>query len=70
MATPFVQGRLRKKPVKVEIGTECACCSRPLTLEVDSDLNIRVREPEASPLIFIPEVDFETLPEPSIINAF
>ena len=69
-ATPFVQGRLRKKPLKVEIRTECACCARPMTLEVDSDLNIAVRDQGASPLIFIPEVDFETLPDPSIINAF
>ena len=56
--------------MSVEIETECACCSKPMTLEVDSDMNIRVMSPGASPLVFIPEVDFETLPDPSIIHAF
>lgn len=41
-----------------------------MTLEVDSDMNINIHDPGASPLIFIPEVDFETLPDPNIINSF
>lgn len=39
-------------------------------LKVDSDMNIRIHDSGASPLIFIPEVDFEALPDPSIIDAF
>ena len=54
----------------VEIHTACACCSRPLSLDIDSDMNIHIHQAEASPLIFIPDVDFETLPDPSIIDAF
>jgi hypothetical protein len=39
-------------------------------MDIDSDMNVHIHQPEASPLIFIPEVDFESLPDPSIINAF
>ena len=41
-----------------------------MILNVDSEMNISIHDPGASPLIFVPEVDFETLPDPSIINAF
>ena len=52
------------------IATECGHCGRPLHLEMDSDLNCRVLEPEAAPLVYFPLVDFEKLDDPSIIDAF
>jgi len=39
-------------------------------LEIDSELNFRVGEEQAKPLIFVPLVDFEKLDDPSIIDAF
>jgi len=39
-------------------------------MDIDSDMNVHIHQPGAAPLIFIPEVDFESLPDPSIINAF
>jgi len=42
----------------------------PLHLEVDSELNFRVQEPQASPLVFVPRVNFQKLDDPSIIDAF
>ena len=42
----------------------------PLHFEVDSDLNFRVQETQAAPLVFVPRLNFEKLDDPSIIDAF
>jgi hypothetical protein len=67
---PFVQGQLRAEPLSFVISTECAHCGQPLHLEMDSELNYRVVEPGADPLVFVPLVDFDKLDDPSIIDAF
>jgi len=66
---PFVQGQLQNRTVRVTFTTECAHCSQPLTIEMDSDLGAHVRE-AASPLIFVPHVDFATVEDPSIVDVF
>ena len=66
---PFVQGHLRNESLGITIKTECAHCSRPIQIEMDSELNCRVVE-DTDPLIFVPLVDFEELEDPSIIDAF
>jgi hypothetical protein len=65
-----VQGQLRGEPLTVSIETECAHCHQPLHLEIDADLNYRVVEADAQPLVFAPLVDFDRLSDPSIIDAF
>ena len=67
---PFVQGHLRNEAIAITIKTECAHCSRPIQIELDSELNHRVVEEGADPLVFVPLVDFEELEDPSIIDAF
>jgi hypothetical protein len=67
---PFVQGQLRNEHLSARIETECAHCHQPLRLEIDSDLMIKSVEPGAEPLVFAPLVNFETLKDPSIIDAF
>jgi hypothetical protein len=53
------------------VTTECAHCDKPLHLELDSDLSIRVVADEgADPMVFVPLVDFDKLADPSIIDAF
>ena len=52
------------------IETKCACCSKPLSIDIDSKLNVQVHGSDAKPLIFMPDVDFTTLSVPSIIDAF
>jgi hypothetical protein len=37
---------------------------------MDSDLNYRVEEEGASPLVYAPVVDFDKIADPSIIDAF
>ena len=56
--------------MSVSIRTECAHCSEPMQIELDSELDCRVREEGADPVVFIPRVDFETLEDPSIIDSF
>jgi len=65
-----VQGRLRGERLTFHVETECGHCGKPLRLEIDSDLSIRVLEPDAEPLVYFPLVDFDQLEDPSIIDAF
>jgi hypothetical protein len=69
-ATPFVQGRLRGEAISVSVVSECAHCKRPMRLEIDSDMNCYCQETDCSPIVFVPEVDFKTLKDPNIIDAF
>ena len=65
-----MQGRLREESLSVIVKTECSHCSRSMHIEIDSDLNYSVKEEGADPVIFIPEIDFKELEDPSIIEAF
>jgi len=39
-------------------------------IELDDQLEYRTREEGADPIVFIPQVDFQKLEDPSIIDAF
>ena len=67
---PFVQGHLRQQDLTFTITTECAHCRAPIHLDVDTDLNFRIAETTARPLVFMPLVDFARLEAPSIIDDF
>ncbi len=70
MATPFVQGQLRKENLTFTLTTECGHCHQALHIEIDSELNYRVVEVGAQSLIYAPMVNFAKLADPSIIDAF
>lgn len=70
MATPFVQGHLRNETMSVEIETVCAHCGQPLHLTVNSELEWSVREQDAVPLLFEPEVDWRHFTDATIIDAY
>jgi hypothetical protein len=65
-----VQGQLRKERLSFTITTECAHCHQPLHIDIDSELNFRVIEAEAQPLVYAPMVNFGELADPNIIDAF
>ena len=65
-----MQGQLRKEHLSFTITTECAHCQRPLHIDIDTELNYRVIEADAEPLVYSPLVDFGKLDDPSIIDAF
>jgi hypothetical protein len=70
VATPFVQGRLRKQELSVTIETECAQSERSLHIVVDSQMRCRIEEAGAEPLVFEPQVDWKAFEEPNIIHAY
>jgi hypothetical protein len=65
-----VQGRLRGEKLRVSIASQCRHCSRPLALEVDEELRWRVTSPQASPLLFEPDLDWNTFSGPNIIHDY
>jgi hypothetical protein len=70
MAAPFVQGRLTKKQLSIEIETECAHCERRIRLVVGSNLKFQIDARSAKPLLFEPEVNWSQFTEPNIIHAY
>ncbi len=52
------------------VETECAHCGRPLRFAVGDRLDYSFEEPGIDPLLFVPQVDFGRLSDPSIIDAF
>ena len=65
-----MQGRLRNEALSFQVETACGHCGQPLHLEIDSDLNYRVLEEDAEPLVYAPLMDATKLEDPSIIDAF
>jgi hypothetical protein len=65
-----VQGQLRKEAMTFTIHTQCAHCGKEICIEIDGELNYRVSDSDADPLILVPMVDFGKLKDPSIIDAF
>lgn len=70
MATPFVQGRLRETALSVEIQTTCANRNAEMRFRVDHLLNHEVLEGGPEPLVFEPDVDWETFPDRTIIDGY
>ncbi len=54
----------------VTIGTRCSYSSKPIHIELDSQLNYRVLEEESRPMVFLPQVDWESFHDPNIIGAY
>ena len=52
------------------IRTRCARTGRELTLDVDAEGDVAVREKGASPLLFEPEIDWVRFEKPDIIDDF
>ena len=69
-ATPFVQGKLRNQQLSVKIKSECAHCSQPMEIEIDSDLHYKVKDRSCEPLIFVPDVNLFKIDDDSIIDTF
>jgi hypothetical protein len=65
-----VQGQLRNQNLSFTVKTACGHCGNPITLEIDSQLNYRVLEAGAEPLVYAPMLDVKKLKDPSIIDGF
>jgi hypothetical protein len=70
IATPFVQGRLREGSISVTINSICAHCDHPIEIQLDSDMNYKVTQENAGPLVFHPQIDWGSFSEANIISQF
>jgi hypothetical protein len=65
-----VQGRLRDESLSVEIETACAHCGQPLHITLDSELRWIVKEQDAAPFVFMPDVDWSHFTGATILDAY
>jgi hypothetical protein len=65
-----VQGRLRNEWISVEIETSCKHCNQSLHITLDSAMRSAVREKDATPLVFMPDVDWQHFSGRSIIDSY
>ncbi|HSP33471.1 MAG TPA: hypothetical protein VLU46_04045, partial [Thermoanaerobaculia bacterium] len=67
IAAPFVEGRLRRQTLTIDIDTQCVHCARKIAISIDSELRY-----DAPPgvLVFEPRVDWSTFGEPNIIRHY
>jgi len=65
-----VQGRLRNERLAVEIDSECAHCGQGLHITLDSELVWNIKEQDASPLVFEPEIDWKRFTGSNIIHDY
>ena len=65
-----MQGWLTNEELHAVIDTACAHCEAPMRLTVGSDGSYEVRERDASPLMFQPEIDWSTFDRPTIVDDF
>jgi hypothetical protein len=65
-----VQGRLRNESLSVTIDTVCAHCHHPIEIKIDGEMNCEVAQETANPLIFYPQIDWESFSAPNIIPDF
>ncbi|HYK86705.1 MAG TPA: hypothetical protein VEV19_15150 [Ktedonobacteraceae bacterium] len=65
-----MQGHLRHESLSVEIATACADCGQPLHITLDSELRWSIQEQDATPYVFMPDIDWNHFTEPTIIDAY
>jgi len=65
-----VQGQLSRQPLSVEIETNCRHCDSTLHITVDGDMHVSVREANAAPLVFTPDVDWSNFAGRTIIDSY
>jgi hypothetical protein len=65
-----VQGQLRSEYVSVEVVSTCKHCNQVIQFKIDSTMKVSIPEGEATPLMFSPDVDWNTFAGRTIIDAF
>jgi hypothetical protein len=65
-----VQGRLRKEYLSVVIETECKHCGQAMRIGVDSDMQISTHDDRNKPWVFMPDVEWSSFTERTIIDAY
>jgi hypothetical protein len=61
---------LREEQLVVTIETECGHCGQPMRISLGSDMQAPVHDEGADPLVFMPQIDWQSFKEPNIIDAY
>ena len=70
MATPFVQGRLRKEGLTVRIDSQCGLCRARLALDVSDGMQWQVRAGEDTILAFEPSIQWAAFKGKTIVRDY
>ena len=65
-----MQGRLREEKLWVRIESSSRHCSLPIVIEVDDDLRWQVLTPGVAPLLFEPNMDWQSFHGANIIHDY
>ena len=65
-----MQGQLLGEQTTASVVTECAHCTEPMHLEIDSEARCTVAEAGADPITFVPIVDFSKSADRCITDVF
>ena len=70
IATPIVYGRLHATNSSFSVRSACANSMKPITFELDSDLNVAGLAAGADPMFSVPVTKLAETREPSILDIF
>jgi hypothetical protein len=70
MATPFVQGRLRKTALSIRVQSRCAECRGDLEIDVSDQMDWQVRTGTDAILVFEPSIDWAAFSAPTIVRDY
>jgi hypothetical protein len=65
-----VQGQLRKEYVSIEVETQCQHCDQVMHMTIDSNMQVSIRESDANPWVFMPDIDWNSFAERTIIDSY
>jgi len=65
-----VQGQLRKEYFSIEVETKCKHCDQVMHITIDSNMQVSVRQSGADPLVFMPDIDWNSFAERTIIDSY
>jgi hypothetical protein len=65
-----VQGQLRKQYFSIEVETTCEHCDQAMLFTIDSNMRVAIRETDANPLAFMPDIDWNSFAERTIIDYY
>jgi len=65
-----VQGQLRKEYFSIEVETKCEHCDQVMQFTIDNNMRVSIRESDANPLVFMPDIDWNNFAERTIIDSY
>lgn len=54
----------------MEIETKCRHCGQAIRISMDSGMKFSISEKRADPLVFMPDVNWDTFAERTIIDSY